>query len=63
MQKWQYTKFFHNHITEGISEDFTRIDDNNMFEKLNELGGQGWESYAVIRENNKTIYYLKRPIE
>ena len=53
MQKWEYEVYSYQHSFIGNADD--------MITKLNELGEEGWESYAVDREENRTNYFLKRP--
>ena len=55
MQKWEYYVFHIKHLT---NED---NDEDYMFKHLNDMGKQGWENYAVIRHETKTIFYYKKP--
>ena len=69
MQKWEY-------MTLSLLPDERQVPqwtdapeyNRSASERLNELGGEGWELVSVAQhmesgEKHRTVYWLKRPVE
>ena len=46
-------------LTDKDDTDNIMYADDRLTDTLNWFGGQGWESYEVIKEENKIFFYLK----
>ena len=49
----------HKRLTDKDDTDNIIYADDRLTDTLNWFGGQGWESYAVIKEENNIFFYLK----
>lgn len=50
-------------LTDKDDTDNIMYADDRLTDTLNWFGGQGWESYAVIKEENKIFFILKYKVE
>ena len=57
-QQWDYDVMVYSHI-----RDETDKDNAYLTNDLNKMGHRGWENYAVIKDDNNTIFYFKRPLD